>query len=145
MFALGTVPAVAGGGLAAAFSTGGFALAAAAVAGALGAAGTIGGRRYMAVRRSSIVSSVFGRINVAPQPEQNLASTLLSVPQMLHFIAVPRSATGPGGPFAPAPWDCRIPGLRRLTAGAARMMINENIGPHGPTRRGASRTLQPLE
>src|SRR5690349_6842160 len=53
-----------------------------------GAAGTITGRRNSAVRRSSIVSSVLGRISVAPQPEQNLASPLLSVPQMLHFIAV---------------------------------------------------------
>ena len=92
----------AGGGPAAVFPTGGFGLATDVAAGAAGAAGTITGRRYMAVRRSSIVSSVFGRTNVAPQPEQNLASTLLSVPQMVHFIAVPRSATGPGGPFAPA-------------------------------------------
>jgi hypothetical protein len=128
MLVLGAVLAVAGGGLAAAFATGGFALA---VAGTGGAAGTITGRRYMAVRRSSIVSSVFGRINVAPHPEQNLASTLLSVPQMLHFIAVPRKAIGPGGPFAPAPWDCRIAALRWPTAGATRMMINENTGPHG--------------
>ena len=143
MFDLDAALAVAGGGLPTAFPTGGFALAAVAVAGAGGAAGTISGRRYMAVRRSSIVSSVFGRINVAPQPEQNLASTLLSVPQMLHFIAIPRLATGPGGSFAP--WDCRTPGLRWSTAGATRMMINENLGPHGPSGRGASRALQPLE
>ena len=100
--------AMAGGGLAEGASPTG-AGAAVALGGAGGTAGTITGRRYSAVRRSSIVSSVFGRTKVAPQPEQNLASTLLSVPQMLHFIAFPRSAADPAA-CSPAPWICAIRG-----------------------------------
>ena len=110
-----------------------------------GSAGMTTGRRYMAVRRSSIVSSVFGRARVAPQPEQNLASTLLSVPQMLHFIAVPREATGRGGLSALAPRIAQLPGARWPTARTLRLMINENVGPQRSTTHGTSRALQPLE